>query len=270
MGVDRKESNDVLTIRGCLVRLMVLLWVGIAITTGAESLSAMPVPPSLPLTTGVSRGEPELAITRVSINPNGEQGNGISSGAALSADGRWVAFSSSSYNLTDEDQSPVEDIFVHDLETGALAILSTVAVGESQDGDSRAPRITADGAQVVWESMATNLVAGDTNDAADIFLRPRGGGAIVRLSLNGAGEEGNGMSWSPDISADGSVVAFTGSADNLVAGDTNGNPDIFVVELTTPLYPASLYTPYPRIVGRAGETLKSPPSHYGEGGWGVR
>lgn len=173
----------------------------------------------------------ELETTRISINPNGEQGNGISRGAAVSADGRWVAFSSSSFNLTDEDQSPVEDVFVYERETGALAILSTVAQGKSQDGDSRTPRITADGGLVVWESDATNLVLSDTNDVTDIFLRPRMGGEIVRLSVNGAGAEGNGISEHPDISADGTLVAFESTATNLVLSDTNGVKDVFVVNL---------------------------------------
>jgi Tol biopolymer transport system component len=204
--------------------LIVLLIAGMYfIVTSTQSLAVSPV--SFPRSRAFG-GE----IIRISVSETGEQGNGISRRAQLSADGRWVAFSSNSFNLTDEDQSPVEDIFVHDLDTGALEILSTVAAGESQDGDSTLPRVSADGGAVVWESAAGNLVANDTNEARDIFLRQTGG-AILRLSINGEGEEGNGESLSPDISADGTVIVFESAADNLVPNDTNGVKDIFVVNL---------------------------------------
>jgi len=82
---------------------------------------------------------------------------------------------------------------------------------------------------VAFFSYATNLVAGDTNGLRDIFVHDRQTGTTTRVSVDSTGTEGNDAShYTPSISADGRYVGYFSSASNLVAGDTNGNADIFV------------------------------------------
>src|SRR5207247_971346 len=77
-------------------------------------------------------------------------------------------------------------------------------------------------------SLATNLVAGDTNGFFDVFVHDRQTGATTRVSVDSAGTQGDGHSSSPAISADGRFVAFTSHDTNLVTGDTNNSDDVFL------------------------------------------
>ena len=82
--------------------------------------------------------------------------------------------------------------------------------------------ISADGRYVAFESRASNLVAGDTNGVSDIFVHDRETGVTERVSVDSSGNQGNGRSTMPAISANGRFVAFESAASNLVLGDTNG------------------------------------------------
>jgi Tol biopolymer transport system component len=93
---------------------------------------------------------------------------------------------------------------------------------------SSEPSISAEGRYVAFRSSATNLVAGDTNNAADIFVHDRQTGATERVSLATGGAQGDFGSSKPGISADGRYVALSSSAPNLVSGDTNAASDVFV------------------------------------------
>jgi Tol biopolymer transport system component len=95
------------------------------------------------------------------------------------------------------------------------------------------PAISADGRFVAFASAASNLVAGDTNHRSDIFVHDRTTGTTERVSVSGAGNEGNGESGHPSISSDGHFVVFASRASNLVAGDTNQHGDIFLHDRTT-------------------------------------
>jgi hypothetical protein len=97
------------------------------------------------------------------------------------------------------------------------------------------PSISADGTVVGFQSVASNLVAGDTNAFLDVFVHDRTTATTTRVSVDSAGTEGDNDSYSGDVmlSADGRFVAFSSSADNLVAGDTNGYPDVFVHDRKT-------------------------------------
>lgn len=106
--------------------------------------------------------------------------------------------------------------------------VSVDSTGAEGDDRSDQPAVSADGRFVAFSSTATNLVAGDTNGVADIFVRDRTSGATTRVSVDSAGAEADWESSAPSLSGDGRYVAFTSVADNLVPGDTNHNDDVFV------------------------------------------
>jgi len=175
--------------------------------------------------------------TRVSLSTFGEQSNGGSLSAAVSADGRWVAFESSASNLVAQDTNGRIDIFVRGRQTGVTERVSVSSGGDQATGDSLSPTISEDGRYVAFSSSATNLVSGDTNmcgtppltyNCPDVFLRDRQTGTTERVSLSSAEAQANSESWDPAVSGDGRYVAFYSAASNLVAGDTNGVDDIFV------------------------------------------
>lgn len=164
---------------------------------------------------------------RVSLASDGAQANGDSWEPAISADGNWVAFSSDATNLVPGDTNGKRDVFVRNLQTGETVRVSVATGGGQANGNSREPRISGDGRVIAFTSDATNLVPGDTNGVADVFIHNRSTGGTDRVSA-GASGQGNGPSRDPAISSDGSVVAFCSAASNLVAGDTNGADDVFV------------------------------------------
>jgi hypothetical protein len=107
--------------------------------------------------------------------------------------------------------------------------VSTAGVqGDDHSHDERGQRISADGRYVAFTSNATTLVPGDTNRYDDIFVRDRLTNSTVRVSVSSTGEEADLVSRYPDISADGRFVVFVSSATDLVPGDTNGVPDLFL------------------------------------------
>lgn len=168
--------------------------------------------------------------TRVSVHSSGLQGNGHSENAAISADGRYVAFLSSASNLVAGDSNNQTDIFVHDRNTGVTSRVSVATGGGQSNGSSSYPAISGDGRYVAFASVATNLVASDTNSLQDVFIHDRNSNTTTRISVGAGGVQASGASLSPSLSGDGQVVAFTSIASNLVAGDTNDKNDIFVNE----------------------------------------
>ncbi len=167
------------------------------------------------------------ATVRVSVGASGQAG-GDSRYPAISADGRHVAFTSSAPDHVADDFNGVTDVFVRDLEALVTVRVSVGAGGLEANGYSFRSSISADGSRVAFESEATNLVAGDTNTRADIFVRDRAAGTTVRVSRTAAGAQSAGISGYPAISAGGHAVAFDSFADDLVAGDENKRVDIFV------------------------------------------
>jgi len=151
------------------------------------------------------------------------QGNNISLASELSANGRFVAFRSSSSNLVSGDTNGlVADIFVQDLQSGKNELVSKASDGTSANDLSYFSAISGDGQFVVFSSAASNLVAKDANNAADVFLRNRGTGKTTRIDVSSNGAEadwGIGSNGIVDISADGRYVVFSSSSSNLVAGD---------------------------------------------------
>ncbi len=169
----------------------------------------------------------------VSITSIGTQGNASSSGASISADGRYVAFDSGATNLVPGDTNNSMDVFVKDLQTGTLTRISAASNGTQGNSNSFAASISADGRYVAFQSLATNLVPGDTNQNTDIFVKDLQTGTLTRISTASNGTQGNSFSQFPSISADGRYVAFQSWATNLVPGDTNRSTDVFVKDLQT-------------------------------------
>jgi Tol biopolymer transport system component len=167
------------------------------------------------------------ATTRVSVATGGAQSNGSSAQAAISADGQIVAFESSASNLVPGDTNGWDDVFVHNRGTGTTTRVSVATGGIQATTWSYQPAISGDGRFVVFDSLANNLVAGDTNGAEDIFVHDLNAGTTTRVSVATGGTQGNGDSTLPAMSADGRFVAFNSNANNLVAGDTNVTSDVF-------------------------------------------
>lgn len=182
-------------------------------------------------TAGAAAAAPGATTSRVSVSSSGAQGFRSSEGAALSGEGRYVAFASLARNLVPGDTNLVEDVFVRDRLAGVTSRVSVGPGGRQANGASSIPSISADGRYVAFMSDASNLVAGDTNHAADIFVRDRVAGTTRRVSIGQGGQQANGASSFPALSGDGLHVAFQSAASNLVPGDTNGTFDIFVRDL---------------------------------------
>ncbi len=108
--------------------------------------------------------------------------------------------------------------------------VSISSAGQQGNGSSFYPSISADGRYVAFYSDATNLVAGETNVKYDVFVYDRKTHKTRRVSVSSGGQEGNGNSLAPSISADGRYVAFHSYASNLVAGDSNNIVDVFVYD----------------------------------------
>src|SRR5439155_1656765 len=147
---------------------------------------------------------------------------------SLSADGRFVAFDSSAPDLVAGDTNNNPDVFVHDRQTRTTERVSVDSAGIEGNFQSYGPALSADGRFVAFGSYATNLVAGDTNGQHDVFIRDRLTGTTERVSVGSTGNQGDGWSSGPSLSADGRFVAFPSWASNLAPGDTNGAGDVFV------------------------------------------
>jgi Tol biopolymer transport system component len=174
------------------------------------------------------------ATQRVSVDSSGSQVNGDSFAPSISADGRFVAFTSLASDLAAGGVSGSRDIYVHDRQTGTTQRVGVTGSGVFGDDGGFYPSISPDGRYVGFNSKATNLVAGDTNGVTDAFVYDRETSSTERVSVNSSGAQANGVSGStPYISSGGRYVAFTSGGSNLVGGDTNGTYDVFVRDRQT-------------------------------------
>lgn len=178
-------------------------------------------------------GPTSLISARASILPS-LTGFGASSIAAnsVSADGRFVVFASDASGLVANDTNGLADAFVRDLTTGSNILVSVNAAGSGTgNGRSHEPVISESGRFVAFVSLASDLVNNDTNALDDIFLRDlqTGGTTLVSVNLDHTAS-GKGTSSRPSISADGRRVAFQSRAIDLIPGDANGQPDVFVFD----------------------------------------
>ena len=167
-------------------------------------------------------------VTRVSESPTGVGGNAESRRPSISADGRFVAFTSKADNLVAGDIDLVADVFVYDRDSGTVELITWGVGGVPADGKSDRPTISADGRFVAFYSDATNLIPDDTNGKRDIFVYDRTARTTELVSIGTDGRHGDKSSNMPSISADGRYIAFRSNATTLVSSDFNGVRDIFV------------------------------------------
>jgi cysteine-rich repeat protein len=214
------------------------------------------------------------ATDRVSVSTGGAQADDSSSLNAISDDGRYVTFTSYATNLDVADQDPIVDLFIRDrvanttewlakayesdmsgngryvaysLNAGGCFLLDRIASATTRidlnsggtPGNSLlvgSPSITSDGSLVAFSSIASNLVAGDTNGTYDVFLRDWQAGTTERVSVGAGGAQGNGHSGfsayssAAKVSNDGRYIVFASDSTSGLIGapDINGGEDLFM------------------------------------------
>jgi Tol biopolymer transport system component len=169
----------------------------------------------------------------VSISSNGTLSNSYSGEPSVSADGRYVVFSSAANNLVTNDTNYHSDIFVRDLVSNITERVSISNNGEEANDDCYNPSISGNGRYVTFNSYANNLVLNDNNFYSDVFLHDRFLHTTIRISNSNTEEEVNGDSLAASISSDGRYVVFMSYATNLVLNDTNNFNDIFIYNISS-------------------------------------
>jgi Tol biopolymer transport system component len=148
-------------------------------------------------------------------------------------DGRFVVFQTGDDLLIADDRNKRVDVLLGDRVQKTITLVSTDSQSRPGNGDSMTPSISHDGRFIAFRSTATNLVVGDTNDVADIFVKDMKTGVTILVSTDPSGQPADSYSSRPVISPDGRFVTFKSWSTNLVADDTNGLPDQFTRDLTT-------------------------------------
>jgi len=164
----------------------------------------------------------------VSRATTGKVGSRTSQKSCVSAGGLFVHFESDATDLITGDTNAASDIYRRDVAASVTTRVSVSSAGAQGNGGSANASASADGAFVVFDSLASNLVTGDANGAADVFLRDVAAGTTVRISVKSDGGEANGRSLDPSVSADGNLVVFKTYATNLATNDNNGFADIYL------------------------------------------
>jgi len=146
----------------------------------------------------------------------------------ISPDGRFVVFQSLATNLVAGDTNNAPDIFVKDMQSGAITRASTGADGTQANNGSTGGSISSDGRYVLFNSIATNLTTTDSDPVFDVFIKDLQTGAIAQVSITYDNSPSGSLSTGVQISDDGRFIVFNGSANNLVFNDSNFLPDIFI------------------------------------------
>ncbi|MQS10835.1 hypothetical protein F7Q99_00705 [Streptomyces kaniharaensis] len=160
------------------------------------------------------------AIERENLGEDGAQANGDSFEAAISGNGRYVAFTSSATNLVPGANLGLSDVYVHDRLTGTTELVSTGddPTKPQKNRSSGSPSISWDGRSIAYQSNRTDLAPGTvTWGGGNIYVTDRRNGETRLVSVGADGKEANNSSASPVISADGGSVGFVSKATNLVA-----------------------------------------------------
>jgi uncharacterized repeat protein (TIGR01451 family) len=168
-----------------------------------------------------------------STSDAGADANSDSYAFGLSADGTKVAIQSIAQNLDPGDSDTNYDVYVKDLLTGEIVLVSTSESGSNANADSLYPSLSADGTRVSFWSEADNLDPADTDEFADVYVKDVVTGDLVLVSTSDSDVKANGHSVYHSLSADGRFVAFQSLASNLDPTDTDGFTDIYVKDLVT-------------------------------------
>lgn len=171
-------------------------------------------------------------LERISVTAGGAQTMSQSYDVTISGDGRYVAFLSSASDLVSDDTNNQPDIFVRDRQTDTTRRVNVSSTGVQANGSSSSPYISRDGSTVVYASLASNLVANDTNNSSDIFAINLNTNQVRRTSVRTGGLQGTGISVSPSVNANGTQIAFWSNA-SLVPNDTNNFYDLFIHDTQT-------------------------------------
>lgn len=185
--------------------------------TGQVHIGVGTFPPGAPFER-IAAIDASVSLTALELNP------------AISSNGRYIAFTTT-VSLVGTDTHSLADIYLHDRGTRTLTRISVASNGAQGNGPSQRPQLSADGRYTVFESSASNLVAGDTNGVMDVFRHDRVTRLTERVSVATGGRQGGAPSSHAVISDDGTLVAFLSSASDLVAHDGNGASDIFLRDL---------------------------------------
>jgi Tol biopolymer transport system component len=165
-------------------------------------------------------------------------GSGDSGLSIISQDGRYVLFASTANNLTLTNNNlsvlPSRfNVFLRDNLDGTTTLVSANQAGTGGgNGDSFPTGISANGQFALFESSASDLVANDTNNVSDIFVRDLVNGTTTLVSINTTGGNASGVSRGSVLTPDGRYVAFVSAATNLVSIDTNNIADVFLRDLS--------------------------------------
>lgn len=190
----------------------------------------------LPL--AAASGSPDgVELERISVSYDGSDALGVNHHNAVSADGRYVAFQSNATDLVGGSGGNYPGLFLRDRKTDATEVLTATVDGAAPNWSTH-PSVSGNGRYVAFESLASNLVKDDEDYASgsedyDVFLRDTVDDVTLRVSRGKNGGAPRGESYEPAVSDDGTHVAFTSTAANLVADDDNGVEDAFVYNVTT-------------------------------------
>ncbi|WP_342154724.1 hypothetical protein [Methylorubrum sp. SB2] len=171
------------------------------------------------------------ATTLLNTGASGNAGNGTITEVRALSGGTSVVFVSTSSNLVPGDINGVADVFLKNLKTGAVTLLSKSASGAQANGASGSLDVSADGSRIVFSSTATNLTSTETAGFENVYVKNIATGAVTLVSATASGTAGSGDSTAGVFSPDGRSVAFQSTAFNLVANDTNGRQDVFLKSL---------------------------------------
>jgi hypothetical protein len=206
----------------------------VAYVTAATNLvgGAVTSATQIVLSDGSGSGRRNLLVSRNLAT--GEPGNGPSSEPRLTPDGRFGVFSSAASNLDAGDSNDASDVFLFEYDGTAIVRLERLSVGaygHQGAGGSTHPSISDDGSFVAFDSDAGNLTLYDRNDLRDVFIKNVATGELLRQSATASGAAPDGASSGAEISGDATHVAFVSEASQLVEGDSNGQPDVFLAPM---------------------------------------
>lgn len=163
----------------------------------------------------ILRHDRETCTTvRVSETPDGQPGNFNSWNPAISADGRVIPFGSEATNLVPGVPPSERQIYVYDASTSSIQLVSASELGVAGNASSAGAIVSDDGRWIVFHSDASNLVPDDTNGERDIFVYDRSTDSLKLVSVSESGEQGDGPSGNPHMSADGRYIVFNSMASN--------------------------------------------------------